>query len=158
MPVLFLSKACKYSRELLNNLNEMGDLTVKLDVVYIEDMKNRIPNFVDRVPLLLLQEEEKILHDEELFAYIKTKEKVIEGFINIEMGHGLSDRYSFTSEVETLDHNFMKLEDGECMIMKSQIITDEGKSLIDYDKFLENRDKDVSEILKKQNHALQNHA
>jgi thiol-disulfide isomerase/thioredoxin len=156
MPVLFLAKSCEYCKELLSIVEGTGDIIMKLDVVYVEDMRSNLPKFVDRVPLLLLQEEGILLHDEQLFDYIKSKENVL-GFVSGEMGGSLSDTYSFMEDEissklpKTLDHHFSFLENGEPKITDVEKENSaESKKIVSYDAYLEDRDRDMAQIFQKQ--------
>jgi hypothetical protein len=151
--VLFISNKCTYCMELVHMIDGMSDMNFKIDVIDIKNMQ-KLPGFIDRVPLLLIEKDNKLLHDEELFEFVKKCEKTIEPFMINEM-RGLSDRYSFMGEEEEqkLDHQYVFLENGDPIITSSTLSEEENKKLLDYDRFLEARDKDINTIFEKQNPA-----
>ena len=136
--------------ELVQLIDNMNEMTFKINVIDIRNMQ-QIPTFIDRVPLLLIESENKILHDEELFEFVKKCEKTIEPFMINEM-HGLSDRYSFMGEEEEqkLDHQYVFLENGDPIITSNTVSDDDSEKIKNYDKFIEDRDKDINSIFQKQ--------
>lgn len=131
----------------------MENMKVEIQVVNIKNMSGKIPDFIDRVPLLLIQNERKIIHDEELFDFIKSNEKTIEPFMINEM-IGLSDRYSFMEDKQ-LDHGYVFLDRGDQLITNNENVSDETSKIINYDLYMEERDKDIKNIFKNQNPAIQ---
>lgn len=134
-------------------MNNMENMKVEIQVVNIKNMSGKIPDFIDRVPLLLIQNERKIIHDEELFDFIKSNEKTIEPFMINEM-IGLSDRYSFMEDKQ-LDHGYVFLDRGDQLITNNENVSDETSKIINYDLYMEERDKDIKNIFKNQNPAIQ---
>ncbi len=134
-------------------MNNMENMKVEIQVVNIKNMSGKIPDFIDRVPLLLIQNERKIIHDEELFDFVKSNEKTIEPFMINEM-IGLSDRYSFM-ENKQLDHGYVFLDRGEQLITNNENVSEETSKIINYDLYMEERDKDIKNIFKNQNPAIQ---
>jgi glutaredoxin len=149
--VLFVSNKCKYCDELLSMMKNMAELKIELSVVDVHKM-NQIPEFIDRVPMLLINNE-KIVHDEDLFTFIKDNEKKVEPFMTNEM-NGLSDKYSFMDETE-VDHVYSFLDRTENSIITTTKGIDEAESkkILNYDEFIENRDSEISGILKRQDPA-----
>jgi hypothetical protein len=147
--ILFISNKCEYCIELLKMMNNMEKTKVEIQVVNIKYMGGKIPAFIDRVPLLLNQNEGKILHDEELFEFVKSNEKTIEPFMINEM-NGLSDRYSFMEDKQ-LDHGYVFLDRGEQLITNNENVSEETNKIINYDSYIEQRDKDIKNIFKNQN-------
>lgn len=146
--VLFISRKCIHCDELLTMIKNMDELKIEVSVVDVHEMSS-IPKFIDRVPMLLI-DDNKAIHDEELFTYIKQNEKSVEPFMINEM-QGLSDSYSFMDDTE-LDHVFSFLD------KHNKLITDSGGSkqeennkIINYDKYIEDRDAEIRGILKQQN-------
>lgn len=148
MSILFYSKECAHSMNLIKDMNNM-DLSIEVQLVDINEI-DTIPSFLDRVPTLFLKEESKILHDEELFDYISKHEKNVEPFMIKEM-KGLSDSYSFMEDEIQLDHGYVFLDRGEPQITTNKSL-DKGNNnkIVEYDQFLENRDKDIRDIIKTQ--------
>jgi len=151
--VLFISRRCAFCAEIVETIKAMKELTVKLEVIDIKSMKP-LPDFIDRVPILLIEEEKKLLHDEELFEYVKGLEKVVEPFMVNEM-KGISDTYSFMEEKKELDHVFSFLENGEPLITNEanggSSSEEDNKKIVNYDNFIAGRDQDINAILKAQN-------
>ena len=152
--VLFISNKCNHCMEIVNIIENMNEMTFKINVIDIRNMQ-QIPTFIDRVPLLLIESENKILHDEELFEFVKKCEKTIEPFMINEM-HGLSDRYSFMGEEEEqkLDHQYVFLENGDPIITSNTVSDDDSEKIKNYDKFIEDRDKDINSIFQKQSPSV----
>lgn len=147
--ILFISKSCEFCNELIELIGQLGELKIEIDVVDITNLP-KIPSFLDRVPLLFMEQDGKVFHDEELFEFIKQNQKSVEPFMIDEM-KGLSDKYSFMEEKQ-LDHGYVFLDREEEIITKVDDKTTgtENKRILDYDKYLENRDSDINQIFKKQ--------
>lgn len=152
--VLFISNKCEFCMEIVKIIDNMTEMNIEINVIDIKNM-TKLPSFIDRVPLLLIEKENKILHDEELFDFINKCEKTIEPFMINEM-HGLSDRYSFMGEDEqTLNHQYVFLENGDPVITNQSVSEEESKKIINYDSFIEDRDRDMTSIFEQQNPATQ---
>tara|TARA_B100000405_G_scaffold193719_1_gene135772 strand:+ start:8228 stop:8635 length:408 start_codon:yes stop_codon:yes gene_type:complete len=128
-------------------IKELGDLKIEVSVVDVHAM-NSIPKFIDRVPMLLI-DDQQVIHDEELFEFMKKNEKTVEPFMINEM-QGLSDNYSFMDDTE-LDHVYSFLD------KHTNLITDTGGSkqeenskILNYDKYIEERDAEIQGILTQQ--------
>lgn len=151
--ILFISNKCEYCRELLNMINNMKDMKVKIQVIDIKNMSGKLPDFIDRVPLMLIQSEGKVIHDEELFEFVKSNEKTVEPFMINEM-NGLSDKYSFMEDRQ-LDHGYVFLDRGDQLITNNENVSEESNKILNYDKYMEQRDIDIKNIFKNQNPATQ---
>ena len=126
----------------------MDELKIEVSVVDVHEMSS-IPKFIDRVPMLLI-DDNKVIHDEELFTYIKQNEKSVEPFMINEM-QGLSDTYSFMDDTE-LDHVFSFLDKHNSLITNTGgSKQEENNKIINYDKYIEDRDSEIQGILKQQN-------
>ena len=146
--VLFISRKCSYCDDLLTMMKGMEDLKIEVSVVDVHEMSS-IPKFVDRVPMLLV-DDNKVIHDEELFTFIKQNEKSVEPFMINEM-QGLSDTYSFMDDTE-LDHVFSFLDKHNSLITNTGgSKQEENNKIINYDKYIEDRDTEIQGILKQQN-------
>lgn len=154
--ILFISNKCEYCRELLTMINNMENMKVEIQVVDIRNMGGKIPNFIDRVPLLLNQNEGKVIHDEDLFEFVKSNEKTVEPFMINEM-NGLSDRYSFMEDKQ-LDHGYVFLDRGEPLITNNENVSEETSKILNYDRYMEQRDEDIKNIFKNQNPATPQNA
>ena len=151
--ILFISNKCEYCKELLNIINNMENTKVEIQVIDIKNMNGKLPDFIDRVPLMLIENESKVLHDEELFEFVKSNEKTVEPFMINEM-NGLSDRYSFMEDKQ-LDHGYVFLDRGEPLITNNENVSEETKKILNYDSYMEQRDADIKNIFKDQNPATQ---
>lgn len=152
--ILFISQVkCEHSKELLTMLGKMESFKVDVGIIDIHDLET-IPSFLDRVPMMLLNNE-TLLHDEELFEWVRNNEKKdendVEPFMVNEM-KGLSDRYSFMNETN-LDHGYVFLDRGEELITSNELKSTETEKIMNYDKYIEQRDSDISSLFKKQNPA-----
>lgn len=154
--ILFISNKCEHCRELITMINNMENMKVEIQVVDIKNMNGKLPDFIDRVPLMLLQDEGKVFHDEELFEFVKSNEKTIEPFMINEM-NGLSDRYSFMEDKQ-LDHGYVFLDRSEQLITNNENVSEEASKIINYDSYMEQRDADIKNIFKDQNPATPQNA
>ena len=69
--LLYVSTNCKYSRSILDKLRENGTLNSFRVVVLENTRKSMLPEYVDRVPLMVLQN--KILKEVDLFDMVYGK-------------------------------------------------------------------------------------
>ena len=60
---------------------------------------------------------------------------------------GLSDRYSFMEDKQ-LDHGYVFLDRGDQLITNNENVSDETSKIINYDLYMEERDKDIKNIFK----------
>jgi hypothetical protein len=137
-------------------INNMENTKVEIQVVDIKNMNDKLPDFIDRVPLMLLQNEGKVIHDEELFEFVKSNEKTVEPFMINEM-NGLSDTYSFMEDKQ-LDHGYVFLDRGEQLITNNENVSEETSKILNYDSYMEERDADIKKIFKDQNPATPQNA
>lgn len=150
--IVFVSHKCPHSNEIAKLITEL-DLKIKINIVDVKSL-DKIPSFIDRVPLLLTHDE-NIYHDEELFTYIKSQEISVEPFMLNEM-QGMSDYYSFMGEDEDkqLDHVYSFLDKEEELITNTKGIGDEESDrIVNYEKYMETRADDIKDILKQQTPA-----
>ena len=151
--ILFISKKCSHCKDLLTMIENMENTKVKIQIIDIKNISGKLPDFIDRVPLLLIENEGKIIHDEKLFEFIQSNEKTIEPFMINEM-KGLSDRYSFMEDKQ-LDHGYVFLDRGEPLITNNENVSEEKNKILNYDSYMEQRDADIKNIFKDQNPATQ---
>ena len=69
--LLYVSANCKYSRTILDKLRENGSLNTFRVIVLENTRKSMLPPYVDRVPLIVLQN--KIFKDDDLFDMVYGK-------------------------------------------------------------------------------------
>lgn len=146
--IVFISHRCPHSAEIVKLISET-DLQIKINIVDIKSL-DKIPSFVDRVPLLFTQDE-KVYHDEDLFKFIQSQEKTVEPFMLNEM-QGLSDYYSFMGEDEDkkLDHVYSFVDKEEELITQTSANEDDSNRIVNYDKYVQSRADDIQDILKQQ--------
>lgn len=146
--IVFISHRCPHSAEIVKLITET-DLQIKINIVDIKSL-DKIPSFVDRVPLLFTQDE-KVYHDEDLFKFIQAQEKTVEPFMLNEM-QGLSDYYSFMGEDEDkkLDHVYSFIDKEEQLITQTSANEDDSNRIVNYDKYVQSRADDIQDILKQQ--------
>ena len=154
--ILFISNKCDHCRELLIMIKNIENPKVEIQVIDIKNISGKLPDFIDRVPLMLIENEGKIIHDDELFEFVKSNEKTIEPFMINEM-KGLSDRYSFMEDKQ-LDHGYVFLDRDEPLITNNENVSEEEKKILNYDLYMEQRDSDIKKIFKDQNPATQQNA
>lgn len=149
--IVFISHRCPHSAEIVKLIQET-DLQIKINIVDIKSL-DKLPSFVDRVPLLFTQDE-KVYHDEDLFKFIQSQEKTVEPFMLNEM-QGLSDYYSFMGEDEDkkLDHVYSFIDKEEELITQTSTNEDESNRIVNYDKYVQSRADDIQDILKQQSPA-----
>ena len=150
--IVFVSHKCPFSEEVVKLIKET-ELKVKINIVDIQSL-DKIPSFVDRVPLLFTQDE-KVYHDEALFDYIQSQEVVVEPFMLNEM-QGLSDYYSFMGEDEDkkLDHVYSYLDKEEQLITSTTVNEGDSDRIVNYDQYIESRADDIKDIFKQQSPAV----
>lgn len=151
--IVFISHRCPHSAEIVKLIKET-DLQMKINIVDIKSL-DKLPSFVDRVPLLFTQDE-KVYHDEDLFKFIQSQEKTVEPFMLNEM-QGLSDYYSFMGEDEDkkLDHVYSFIDKEEELITQTSANEDDSNRIVNYDKYVQSRADDIQDILKQQSPAAQ---
>lgn len=149
--IVFISHRCPHSAEIVKLIEET-ELQIKINIVDIKSL-DKIPSFVDRVPLLFTQDE-KVYHDEDLFKFIQSQEKTVEPFMLNEM-QGLSDYYSFMGEDEDkkLDHVYSFIDKEEELITQTSANEDDSNRIVNYDKYVQSRADDIQDILKQQSPA-----
>lgn len=149
--IVFISHRCPHSAEIVKLIEET-ELQIKINIVDIKSL-DKIPSFVDRVPLLFTQDE-KVYHDEDLFKFIQSQEKTVEPFMLNEM-QGLSDYYSFMGEDEDkkLDHVYSFIDKEEELITQTSTNEDDSNRIVNYDKYVQSRADDIQDILKQQSPA-----
>jgi hypothetical protein len=124
-PIVFYSKYCDYSRSLLNDIAKRN-LRDLFYFVNIDDAKVKTPKFVDRVPLIYIHKERRIIVDEGVQLYMTSimKERdegqlEVEPFMFHEMSGSLSDKYSHLTDNQDFENCgpklFAKITD-ECRI------------------------------------------
>lgn len=147
--IVFVSEKCPHSQELVKYIQNK-DFNFTFNFVDLRSL-DEIPSFVDRVPLIFT-EDEKVLHDEELFQFVQSVERSVEPFMMNEM-QGLSDYYSFTGEEahRQLDHVYSFLDKDEELITK--VNATESDRIVNYDKYVEKRADEMKDIFQQQSPA-----
>jgi len=107
-PVLYCSVKCAHSKELLDVIKAKSILEM-FKVHIIEQEKERLPPFVDRVPLLF--HNNKILHDEGLFMYIQSINERKQNIDAFAPESSISDSFSFIDAEKGNDHSYLYVND-----------------------------------------------
>lgn len=69
--ILFFSPGCEYSREIVGLINA-NQLRTKFLMVDVGIKQYKVPDFVDRVPMILIKASNQLVIDENLPVYINT--------------------------------------------------------------------------------------
>jgi hypothetical protein len=69
--ILFFSPGCEYSREIVGLINT-NQLRTKFLMVDVSIKQYKVPDFVDRVPMILIKASNQLVIDENLPVYINT--------------------------------------------------------------------------------------
>ena len=136
--IFFYSEKCMFCKEAYMMINKIGK-----DDFEFRNIENvvQLPEQLDRVPCILV--ENKLLFEDSLFEYLKSKIHIAPFMIN-EMGSTLSDKYSNMDDSGTnLDHNYLFLNKEFKINTPSESDT---QRIVDYDKFLAQRDNDLKLI------------
>jgi len=135
--IFFYSEKCQYCKEAYDLIKTIG-----LDKFIFKDIdKEDVPDIVDRVPTVLRSENNKIMVycEENLFKYLNEMLN-IEPFMINEMG-GISDKYSYMDNSGVnLDHAYQFLDKESTIITPTESDTNK---IINYDKFIADRDNDI---------------
>ena len=136
--IYFYSEYCKYCEEASKYIkNEERFVKVNIDM-------NEVPEFIDRVPAILTSEK-KVLYEDSLFEYLSNMSRTNEAldaepFMVHEM-KGLSDRYSYMDETDTLlSHSFDFLNSPTKIITPTET---DVKKIMNYEEILAKRDNDL---------------
>jgi len=116
--ILFYSNHCVFSRQLLADIATHGIRELFI-LVCIDARTDQLPDFVDRVPLVLTLDR-RVLTDDAAFAFAAglaavapagtggTEDAAVSPWSTVEMGsRGLSDKFSFLEHDAGYGHNFV---------------------------------------------------
>ena len=157
-PVLFISNYCDHSKELLTTLLK-ANMKNQFSIVCVDnDNNNKLPPFVDRVPLMYY--DNKVLVDEGLFNYIESlnnqqnNNSEILPFTSMEMGNGtLSDNYSYIGannkdfpEKNTIQKTFSHISQDEQRIYTPEEDSVLSKSKLSLEDLISKRENDIKHI------------
>lgn len=138
--VFFFSEKCMFCKEAYIIINKIGKDDFEFRNIENQNI-NTLPKQLDRVPCLLV--DNNYLFEEKLFEYLKSKVDIVPFMIN-EMGSTFSDKYSYMDESGlNLDHNYLFLNKEFLINTPSESDT---QRIVDYDKFLAERDNDLKLI------------
>lgn len=153
--ILFYSKFCEYSSDIVSLLNKKGargDFTL----VCVDTIRNKLPVFVDRVPLIYTQNN-MILYDDAIVTFIEKKYPTVPEEIS-PFSLQQETVFSFLGDGggEEMHKEFTMLGQ-EQKIITSVFDEDEEnkKAKIDsslLDKYMQDRDADVQVFKKVMNH------
>lgn len=161
--VLFYSNLCQFSQETLRTISKKNirDMFVNI-CIDNPKFKTSIPNFVDRVPLILTTENEIVIDDNiEIFLNILTHGNARDELVPysaLEMSSNkLSDGFSYIdsngSEEFGWSHNYVRLDAEMPMINPPENTTydkNDRKQGMQLESLLHERDRDLDMIFSKQ--------
>ena len=109
--ILFFSKHCKYSKEILIMLEKTGILNTIIQVC-IDDNNIQIPSFINVVPTLYLSETKNILTEDNLNSWIEKQSQNFNKEIDAYYSGDFSSSFSNleTNEDTSLSTNFTYLD------------------------------------------------
>ena len=147
--ILFCSNKCRYSNEILQNINKDANLVSNIKIANIDNNKIKIPPYITNVPSLLIIENNKknILVGDEIINWVnknKTSNSILD-FDKMEMC-GFSDKYSYLDGPTNIDHNFVSLNHGQNIITVSDnSVTSDKKNILsqDYERLMAARKNDT---------------
>ena len=91
--VLFYSRFCKYSIEVVRILTKK-DLRSRFVMVCVDNNRQQLPGFVDRVPLILTSNR-RVLADDDVFHYLDAAEAPSDDPVAAESMDGISGDFAF---------------------------------------------------------------
>lgn len=107
-PKLYYSNNCQYSKEILKCINTKN-ISDNFQTISIEETKDQLPKYVDRVPLLFYNN--KVLYDEGLFLYINSLNSKQEEVNAFTIEKTLSDTFSYIDSGDAMNHNYLKINE-----------------------------------------------
>jgi hypothetical protein len=91
--VLFYSRFCQYSNEVVRTLTKK-DLRSRFVMVCVDNNRQQLPGFVDRVPLILTSDR-IVLADDDVFRYLDAAEGPSDEPLAAESVGGISGDFAF---------------------------------------------------------------
>ena len=148
--ILFCSNKCRYSNEILQNINKDANLVSTIKIANIDNNKIKIPPYITNVPSLLIVNNNKknILVGDEIINWVnknRTNNSIVE-FDKMEMG-GFSDKYSYLEGTTNIGHNFVSINNSQNIITvtESSSTTNDKKNILsqDYERLMAARKNDI---------------
>tara|TARA_Y100000389_G_scaffold199242_1_gene237254 strand:- start:1016 stop:1459 length:444 start_codon:yes stop_codon:yes gene_type:complete len=141
--VFFYSEKCIYCKEVYEIIKKIG-----IDKFLFKDVEkeSNLPEVIDRVPTLLTQDDNKniVIYVEDNLVKYLLELMNIEPFMANEMGNLISDKYSYMDNSGVkLDHSFQFLDKDYKINTPSE---SENNKIINYDKYVSERDNDLKLI------------
>jgi hypothetical protein len=145
-PTIYYSKFCDHSKELITDILK-ANLIRNFNMICVDEV-TEVPSFVDRVPLMYY--EKKMLVDEGLFNYIrslmanKVQEHEITACTITELkSSNLSDAYSYLTDEDKVEKNFMRISEGEQRIYTPEDDAIFAKSQISLEDLTSKRENEM---------------
>lgn len=157
--ILFFSNLCDYSKEVISVITKKN-IRNEYMFVCVDTNKYPLPRFVDRVPLIFTKNSD-ILYDESILRYIEmTSSSHMENIDVIPFCMGGGETFSFLDDNDgnTTFKSFTPLGlDQRIMAIPEAEDSGSRKSKIDpsvLDRYMQERDADISSIKSKMNSAI----
>jgi hypothetical protein len=97
--IIFYSNYCNYSKEVLTEISK-SPLNDKMTYICVDDRNINLPSFVQAVPTIYLIKEQKVIVDEGITTWIKSKTQPQQ---SQELGSYFGSGDSFSSSFSNLD-------------------------------------------------------
>jgi len=113
-PILFFSEYCNFCKSIINDIIKKNIRNRFLLLNIDNKAHSSLPKFVDRVPLVFIADENRVLIEDDIeslvasIAAVSNTSKEVEPFLMNEMGSGMSDVYSYidNEDVGSGEKNF----------------------------------------------------
>ena len=164
---IFFSNYCQYSTELITKIKS-NNLSNMFNYVCVDDRSIRLPQFINRVPILVIKGGTGIKVDDALFAYIDeivTKSTELQEFVptlrnSYTSTYAACDEEGGTNRNQTLDSYFMnkpfsyddidKPIQSPADFLVSTADDEKKDTKVSMDLLIAQRDNDVKSILHSQ--------
>lgn len=169
--ILFYSNQCEFSNEILNVIKSngiVGDFVmINIDTI----ARNKLPSFVDRVPLILIRNKSEVVIEDHLFPFLNSiskKTSTSSGAAGAAVasgsgggyaddlapahagGGGFSDSFSFIEDDQSIKNGkpfeFIDNTDTHRQGANLSSLKEPKFSADSYDKYMSQRDADMASI------------
>ena len=157
MDIVFYSNFCMHSRALINKI-ESKNMKNKFVFVCIDhnNTRDKLPKFVDRVPIIYLVESRSVLMDSSIDIYMSSlsspppiqENTDVNGFNEVFHNSGISDSFGFIDENSHLlnaNFNYVNRQDEQPQLTENYTETISKSNKFDEDRyknFVAQRDAD----------------
>ena len=158
--IIFYSTGCQHSSEILQRLSIMGIRDRFLEI-NIDSSRVQIPAYIDRVPTIVIRRTRELVMDDMLDIFLgsfqKQKNQTVTDFLPASDGFkGLTDGFSFIDEDghSMGSMNYVSLDNVHQQSELKPVIPKEDNEKFNesnYDKYISQRDTDLSKLFPRQN-------